>query len=64
MYRPNFTITKKILNHIAEISASREVILNAPLLPKWEAKLRKEAILKMAHHFHEYRREQTHNGRG
>ncbi len=50
MYRPNFTITKEILNHIADISASREVILNAPLLPKWEVKLRKEAILKMAHH--------------
>jgi Fic family protein len=50
IYHPNFTITNKILNHIAEISASREVILNAPLLPKWEVKLRKEAILKMAHH--------------
>ena len=50
MYKPNFTITNKILNHIAEISASREIILNAPLLPKWEVKLRKEAILKMAHH--------------
>jgi Fic family protein len=50
MYCPNFTITNKILNHIAETSASREVILNAPLLPKWEVKLRKEAILKMAHH--------------
>ena len=50
MYRPNFTITPKILNHIAEISASREIVLNAPILPKWEIKLRKEAILKMAHH--------------
>lgn len=50
MYKPNFTITNKILNHIAEVSASREIILNAPLLPKWEVKLRKEAILKMAHH--------------
>ena len=50
MYRPNYTITNKIINHIAEISASRELILNAPLLPKWEVKLRKEAILKMAHH--------------
>jgi len=50
MYRPNFTITSEILNHIAEISASREVILNAPLLPKWEVKLKKEAIMKMAHH--------------
>ncbi|HJH26787.1 MAG TPA: hypothetical protein C5S37_08450 [Methanophagales archaeon] len=50
MYRPNFTITNKTLNYIADISASREVILNAPLLPKWEVKLREEAILKMTHH--------------
>jgi len=50
MFRPNYTITNKMLNNIAEISASREIIINAPLLPKWEVKLRKEAILKMAHH--------------
>jgi len=50
MYKPNFTITNKIFNYIADISASREIILNAPLLPKWEVKLRKEAILKMSHH--------------
>lgn len=50
MYKPNFRITSKIVNHIAEISAAREVILNAPILPQWEVKLRKEAILKMAHH--------------
>lgn len=50
MYRPNFKITPKILKTIAQISASREVILNAPLLPTWDVKLRKEAILKMVHH--------------
>jgi len=50
MYVPNFTITNKVLNSISQISASREIILNAPLLPKWEVSLRKDAILKMAHH--------------
>ena len=50
MYKPNFRVTNKIINHIAEISAARELILNAPILPQWEVKLRKEAILKMAHH--------------
>jgi len=50
MYHPNLTRTDRIVNLIAEISASREVILNASLLPKWDLKLRKEAILKMAHH--------------
>jgi len=50
MFKPNFKITNKIINHIADISAARELILNAPLLPQWEVKLRKEAIVKMAHH--------------
>lgn len=50
MYRPNFRNTNRIINHIAEISAARETILNAPILPQWEVKLRKEAILKMTHH--------------
>ncbi len=50
MYKPNLKITSKIVNYIADISAAREVILNAPILPQWEIKLRKEAILKMAHH--------------
>ena len=50
MFKPNFKITNKIINHIADIAAARELILNASLLPQWEVKLRKEAIIKMAHH--------------
>lgn len=50
MYKPTFKITSRIVNHIAEISAAREIILNAPILPQWEVKLRKEVSLKMAHH--------------
>jgi len=50
MFKPNFKITNKIINHIADIAAARELILNASLLPQWEVKLRKEAIVKMAHH--------------
>jgi len=50
MFKPNFKITNKIINHIADVAAARELILNAPLLPQWEVKLRKEAIVKMAHH--------------
>jgi len=50
MFKPNFRITNKIINHIADIAAARELILNVPLLPRWEVKLRKEAIVKMAHH--------------
>lgn len=50
MFQPNFTRTDWIINHIAKIAAAREIILNAAILPQWEVKLRKDAILKMAHH--------------
>ncbi|MBU4313987.1 MAG: Fic family protein [Actinobacteria bacterium] len=50
MFNPVFKTTNKIVQHIAEISAARELILNASLLPQWELKLRREAIVKMAHH--------------
>ena len=50
MFKPNFKITNKIINYIVDISAARELILNASLLPQWEVNLRREAIVKMAHH--------------
>lgn len=50
MFRPNFTRTDRIITYISKIVAAREIILNAAILPHWEVKLRKEAILKMAHH--------------
>ena len=50
MFKPNFRITNKIIKHIVDIAAARELILNASLLPRWEVKLRKEAVVKMAHH--------------
>lgn len=50
MFKPIHKTTNKIIKYIAEISAARELIMNASLLPQWEVKLRKEAIVKMAHH--------------
>lgn len=50
MYNPNFRITNKVLNNLTGIASAREIILNASILPKWDLKLRKEAILLMAHH--------------
>ena len=49
MLHPNFKLTDKIVNAIAEISASREIILNASILPQWDIKLKKEVILKQVH---------------
>jgi len=34
---------------LTRISAAREVILNSPLIPRWEATLRQEAIIHSAH---------------
>ncbi|MBI2593370.1 Fic family protein [Candidatus Daviesbacteria bacterium] len=50
MFVPKYTITNSILRNIGVIDASREVILNAPLIPAWEAKFRKEAIERTVHH--------------
>ena len=49
-YKPNFQYTAKIVNNLTQIASAREVILNAYLIPKWEVSLRREALIKNAHH--------------
>lgn len=49
MFKPNFRYTNKIVNALTQISASRELILNSPFIPKWEVSLRREAIIRSAH---------------
>lgn len=48
-FNPKYTITEKILNNLTAIAAAREVIEQAHLVPKWEAKLRRQALLHSAH---------------
>jgi Fic family protein len=50
MFIPKYTITNSILKNVGRIDASREVIMNAPLVPAWEAKFRKEAMERTVHH--------------
>lgn len=50
MFVAKYTITNLVLKNIGIIDASREVIVNAPLIPAWEAKFRKEAIERTVHH--------------
>ncbi|MBI2086225.1 Fic family protein [Candidatus Daviesbacteria bacterium] len=50
MFVPKYTITNKILKDIGIVEAAREIIMNAPLVPAWEAKFRKEAIERTIHH--------------
>ena len=50
MYQPKFTITNDILANIGLVEAAREVVKNAPLIPVYEAKFVKDAILRTVHH--------------
>ncbi len=50
MFAPSFTITNKILNNIAKIEASEEVIRHSPLLPLWEKQFKEDAIVRSAYH--------------
>ncbi len=49
MFKPKFHYTNKIVNLLTKTSSTREVILNSPLIPKWEVALRRKAITKSAH---------------
>jgi Fic family protein len=49
MFKPNFRYTDKTVNNLTQIAVAREVILNSPLIPKWEVTLRREAIIRSAH---------------
>lgn len=49
-YIPRFAITNKILEHVGTISASKEIIDNAPLVPAWERRFRMDARARIIHH--------------
>ncbi len=48
-FNPKYTITDKILNNLTLISSSREIIEQSHLVPKWEAKLRRQALMRNTH---------------
>ncbi|MFA5780096.1 MAG: Fic family protein [Elusimicrobiota bacterium] len=49
MFKSNFKYTNQIVSNLVKISSAREIILNSPLIPKWEVSLRKEALVRSAH---------------
>lgn len=49
MFVPKYTITNTILKNIGLIEASREVIQHAPLLPFYEKKFQKDALIRSVH---------------
>src|SRR3989337_2249351 len=49
MFKPNFRYTNKIVTNLTSIAEARAIILNSPLIPKWEVSRRREAIIRSAH---------------
>lgn len=50
VYRPKFSITNDILANIGLVEAAKEVIENAPLIPVYETRFKKDALLRTVHH--------------
>lgn len=49
MYQPKYAITNKLLKSINRIVGANSLIVNAPLKPKWEAGLRRQALVRSVH---------------
>ncbi|MCJ7792397.1 MAG: Fic family protein [Candidatus Marinimicrobia bacterium] len=50
MYTPQYKITNEILANIGLVEAAKEVIKNAPLIPIYESRFKKDALLRTVHH--------------
>jgi len=49
MFKPIFSYTNKIVKNLIFIAEARSIILSAPLIPKWEISLRRDALIRNAH---------------
>ena len=49
MFKPHFQYTNRIVKNLTLIAEARAIILNSPLIPKWEVSLRREALIRSAH---------------
>ncbi len=49
MFKPRFSITNLVLNHIGVIEGAKEVIDYAVMVPAWEAKFKEEAQIRTVH---------------
>lgn len=50
MFKPNFNYTTKIVNNVVEIQSIKDFILYSPLILETEISLKRDAVLKAAHH--------------
>jgi Fic family protein len=50
MFNPCFTYNHELVNKLLEINSIRDFIVNAPVVLEMEVSLKREALLKSAHH--------------
>lgn len=50
MFNPNFTYNHGMVNNLLEINSIRDFIKSAPIVVEMEVSLKREALLKSAHH--------------
>ncbi len=50
MFEPNFIYTNRIVNNLIEINSIKDFIINTPLIVEMEISLKRDALLKSAHH--------------
>ncbi|MCK5123090.1 MAG: hypothetical protein KAQ87_03005 [Candidatus Pacebacteria bacterium] len=49
MFHPKYTITNSILNNLLKVVDVKSLVLRVPILPKQEARLRRQAMIRMIH---------------
>lgn len=50
MFAPEFNYTHSIVRNLMDIEGAKEVIENSPVLPIWQTRFQKEALIRQAHH--------------
>ena len=50
MFKPEFSYTHTIVKNLMDIEGAKEVIENSPILPIWQARFQKDALIRQAHH--------------
>jgi Fic family protein len=50
MFKPNFSYNDRIVNNLIEIYSIKDFIVNTPLVVEMEVTLKRDALLKSAHH--------------
>ncbi len=50
MFTPKFSYTHSIVRNLMLCEGAKEVIENSPILPIWESRLQKDALIRQVHH--------------